>query len=489
MRARPLLLLAVLALFAPAFGLAASIHGTAKDDRLKGTTKADLIDVVGGGRDTVSCGKGIDVVTADRADSIARDCEFVSRRISFDPLTTSGAQHQTEVEPSALAVGSMVVASFQVGRRIDGGAAGIGWATSKDDGRTWISGILPGVTASSSPPGAAPRASDPAVAYDAAHGQWLVSTLIIGGDFTALGISRSQDGVTWSAPVLAANIPFASLGYDKEWVSCDNTAASRFYGSCYLVYTELSQFTPRLALQASHDGGATWSAPTGAATTFGADIVGALPLVQPDGTLTVIFDANGTGVYAVRSVDGGTTFAAPVGIAPVAEARRTNLRVPSLPTAVVDAAGKLYVAWADCSLHLDCTSQDILFSSSADGLVWSPVGRVGGGSGDVFVPGIAADPTLPGRLAVLRYVLRPGNTIGAEYTTSRDGGATWTKAQRLDARPVSQVWLPQTEGGRFLGDYLGATFAGGRFVPVFVLAQPPASASSKREYMMAASLP
>lgn len=489
MRARPVLIVAVLALVAPAAAVAASIHGTPGADRLKGTAKADLIDVVGGGRDTVSCGKGSDIVTADPTDAVASDCELVPRRISYDPLATPGAQHQTEVEPSALGVGSTVVAAFQVGRRKDGGAAGIGWATSRDAGRTWLSGILPGVTASSSPPGAAPRASDPAVAYDAAHGQWLVSTLIIGDNFTALGISRSQDGVTWSAPVLAANIPFAGLGYDKEWISCDNSSTSRFYGSCYLVYTELSQFTPRLALQSSHDGGATWSAPNGVVTAFASDVVGALPLVQPDGTLTVVFDANGVGVYAARSVDGGATFAAPIGIAPVAEERRSNLRVPSLPTAAVDATGKLYVAWADCSLHPGCTSQDILFCTSTDGLVWSPTARVGGGNADVFVPGIAADPSAPGRLAVVRYSLDAANTIGAEYTTSRDGGATWTKAQRLNTRATSPLWLAQAEGGRFLGDYVGATFAGGRFVTVFVLAQPPATSFVQREYMMAASVP
>jgi hypothetical protein len=489
MRARPVLIFAVLALVAPVSAVAASIHGTASNDRLKGTAKADLIDVVGGGRDTVSCGKGFDVVTADPADVVASDCELVSRRISSDPLTTPGAQHQTEVEPSALGVGSTVVAAFQVGRRKDGGAAGIGWATSRDAGRAWVSGILPGVTASASPPGAAPRASDPAVAYDAAHGQWLVSTLIIGDNFTALGISRSADGVTWSAPVLAANIPFASLGYDKEWIACDNSSTSRFYGSCYLVYTELSQLTPRLALQASRDGGATWTAPLGAATTFGADVVGALPLVQPDGTLTVVFDANGTGVYAVRSVDGGATFAAPIGISVVNEERRANLRVPSLPAAAVDAAGKLYVAWADCSLHPGCTSQDILFSTSMDGITWSPTARVGGGSADVFVPGIATDPSAPGHLAVMRYSLDAANTIGAEYTTSRDGGATWTKAQRLNTRATNPLWLAQAEGGRFLGDYLGATFADGRFVTVFVLAQPPATSFHQREFMMAASIP
>ena len=494
MRVRPVFLLAALALAAPAAALAASINGTARNDRVRGTARADLIDVVGGGRDTVSCGKGMDVVTADKTDSVAGDCEVVSRRISIDTLVSAGAQHQTEVEPSALGWGSTVVSTFQVGRIVDGGAAGIGWATSKDAGRTWTSGVLPAVTAAATPPGPAPRASDPAVAYDAAHGQWLISTLIIGSDFTALGISRSSDGVTWSAPVLAANAPNAALAYDKEWVSCDNASTSSFYGSCYLVYTELSRFTPRLALQSSRDGGATWTAPVDAATAYAANVVGALPLVQPDGTLTIIFLANGNGVYAVRSVDGGVSFAAPVGIAPVNELRRTDLRVPSLPTATVDASGKVFVAWADCGLRPSCASQDILFSSSTDGFAWSMPARIPGTGADTFVPGIAADPAAPGRLAVVNYV-QPASCgdsstcqVGVTYTTSRDSGTTWTKPQRLNARPMSYSWLANTNSGRFVGDYVGATFAGGRFVPTFVLTQPP-SGGTFHEYMMSARLP
>ena len=491
---RSVLLLAALALASPGVVFAASIDGTAPHDRLRGTPKADLIDVVGGGRDTVACGKGLDVVTADQGDSIARDCEVVSRRISLDALTSPGAQHQTEVEPSAFAWGSTVVASFQVGRIVGGGAAGIGWATSRNAGRTWTSGILPGVTAAATPPGPAPSASDPAVAYDAAHGQWLVSTLVIGSTFTALGISRSADGITWSAPVLAANIPIAGLAYDKEWVSCDNSSTSRFYGSCYLAYTDLNRFTPRLAVQASRDGGGTWTAAVGAVTTFGDNVVGALPLVQPDGTLTVIFRANENGVYAVRSGDGGTTFTAPVGIAALADTRRANLRAPSLPTAAVDASGKLFVAWADCALRPGCASQDIVLSSSTDGVVWTMPARVRGTGADDFVPGIAADPAAPGHLGVVNYV-QPAACggpltcrIGVTYTTSRDGGTTWTKPQRLDARPLGYSWLANSKSGRFLGDYLGATFAGGRFVPAFIQAQAP-SGGRQHEYLMAASLP
>ena len=336
-------------------------------------------------------------MTADQTDPVARDCEVVSRRISVDALAAPGAQHQTEVEPSALGWGSTVVASFQVGRIVSGGA--VGHRLGDVEGRRTNVDARGSCRASrrrARRRGRRRSASDPAVAYDAAHGQWLVSTLIIGSNFTALGISRSADGVTWSAPVLAASVPTASLSYDKEWVSCDNASTSRFYGSCYLAYTDLNQFTRRLAVQSSHDGGATWTAPVGAVTAFADNVVGALPLVQPDGTLVIVFQANNNGVYAVRSADGGVTFTAPVGIAPVAEVRRADLRVPSLPTAAVDASGKLFVAWADCGLRPGCTSQDIVFSSSSDGVAWSTPTRVRGDGADVFVPGIAADPSRGG---------------------------------------------------------------------------------------------
>jgi hypothetical protein len=86
------------------------------------------------------------------------------------------------------------------------------------------------------------------------------------------------------------------------------------------------------------------------------------------------------------------------------------------------------------------------------------------------------------------YVLTARGRIGVSTTTSRDGGRTWAKAQRLDALSPLPTWLANSNRGRFLGDYVGATFAGGRFVPVFALAQPPVR-QNLREYMMATSLP
>ncbi len=58
-------------------------------------------------------------------------------QISSDPFTNSTSQHRTEVEPDTYAFGSTIVATFQSGRFFDGGSSDIGWATSKDAGKTW----------------------------------------------------------------------------------------------------------------------------------------------------------------------------------------------------------------------------------------------------------------------------------------------------------------------------------------------------------------
>jgi dipeptidyl aminopeptidase/acylaminoacyl peptidase len=54
-------------------------HGTQRPDRVRGSRLNDLVRINGGGSDRVSCGRGRDVVYADRRDRVARDCENVTR--------------------------------------------------------------------------------------------------------------------------------------------------------------------------------------------------------------------------------------------------------------------------------------------------------------------------------------------------------------------------------------------------------------------------
>src|SRR3984893_9649315 len=223
-----------------------------------GAPHVRLVSVADGKRESVSCGTARDIVVADAFDRIAADCRTVSLRLWGD-TTTGPAQHRTEVEPSAAASGSAVVATFQVGRFTDGGAEAIGFATSSDAGHTWRSGLLPGLTVGG---GRWTRASDPVVTYDATHGVWLAASLALAATTNAWVVSRSVDGLA-SSPAAPATEASSPLSYDKEWLPCDNWPPSPRRGSCYLQWTDVKN--GGIASQVSHDGGLNWAAPGPAA--------------------------------------------------------------------------------------------------------------------------------------------------------------------------------------------------------------------------------
>src|SRR4051812_35488229 len=161
-------------------------------------------------------------------------------QLSSDPYTNTTSQHQTEVEPDSFSNGSTIVAATQVGRFSDGGASNIGWATSTDNGTTWKNGFLPGTTVYATPAGQYERVSDPSVTYDAAHHAWMISSLAISSVAgSPVGVAvlvslSTDDGLTWQPPVAAAT---TSAGFfDKNWIVCDNTSTSPFYGHCYVEW-------------------------------------------------------------------------------------------------------------------------------------------------------------------------------------------------------------------------------------------------------------
>jgi RTX calcium-binding nonapeptide repeat (4 copies) len=453
---------------------AATIRGTARSDLLVGGRAADvLLGLAGndriavaadGRRDDVRCGRGRDIVMADALDRVAADCEVVSRQISRDTTTAAGAQHQTQVEPDVEAFGQTLVAVFQNGRYLDGGAADIGFATSSDGGRTWRGGTLPSLAEASRPAGTAARATDPVVAYDAAHGVWLASTLLI-GNTTRLGISRSPDGLTWSPPVDAAAAMLGGLAYDKQWLACDNGAASPFRGRCYLAYSDFTRNA--LSVQSSSDGGQTWAPPVSLSVFF--PVVGAFPVVQPDGALTIPALRENGGIEAVRSTDGGTTFAASSSVGSAPAAPLGFIRAVPIPAAAVDAAGRIVVVWFSCALRPACVTNDVLVSTSPDGSAWSPPLAVRA-RGSAFTPTVAAGPG--SRLTLVFHALGPTGGIDVWQADSQNG-LGWTQPQRLSPYSLPQAWIANTGMGRMLGDYVGTAFAGIRAVPVFALSTSP----------------
>jgi hypothetical protein len=283
----------------------------------------------------------------------------VSRDMCASPLS----YHASQVEPMTAAHGQMLVSTYQVGRVFDGGSCDIGWSTSMDGGRTWQTGLLPlTIFGGQETTGAGPltRASDPAVAYDAQDGVWLIDTLGLAGDANTVGlfVNRSADGLNWGPPITthAGDFP------DKNWITCDNWPNSAGYGNCYQEWDNGSE---TIKMQTSTDGGLTWSAP--ANTANNAQGLGGVALVQPPppnappGSVCgrVVVPISGAGMVWFASSDCGATWSATSTILPNMTAEHAvagDFRTSLLPASAMDGAGAIYAVWQTRSFRTQNTN-------------------------------------------------------------------------------------------------------------------------------------
>ncbi len=395
-------------------------------------------------------------------------------QLSEDTFTDPPSQHATEVEPSTFSYGSTIVSAFQVARIFGGGGADIGFATSTNGGLSWTNGYLPGITIYQG--GTNSAASDASVAYDALHNVWLISTLPIGNN-TSVAVSRSTDGINWGNPIAVTG----SSSADKNWIVCDNTATSPFYGHCYSEWDNTS-LGDQIRMSTSTDGGRTWGPALG---TAGQDYgIGGVPVVKPSGKVIVpILGFNGS-VIAFNSTNGGQSWTKAVNVASyISHGEAGGLRSAGLISSAVDAGGKVYVMWPDCRFRTNCSSNDIVYSKSGTGTTWSVVKRVPidpvSSTVDHFITGAAIAPGTKGTTAhiALVYYFYPvsncGNncSLSVGFIQSSTGGSTWTAAETLAGPMNVEQWLPDTFSGFMVADYISVGFAGGKAFPVFAAAQ------------------
>ncbi len=416
-------------------------------------------------------------------------------QINSDPYTNSTSQHKTMVEPDTYSFGSTIVSAIQSGRFTNGGASNIGWATSTNSGGSWTNGFLPGTTTFATPAGPYNRVSDPAVAYDAAHTTWLIASLAIttsGSNVLGAAVIVNQStngGTTWNNPVVV-HAASGSENLDKDWIVCDDTATSPFYGHCYAEWDNNGGGNV-IHMSTSTNGGNTWGSQKNTANN--ATGIGGQPLVQPGGTVIVPIDnAIESSVLAFTSTNGGSSWGSTVTIASIrSHTEAGSLRSGPLPTAEIDGAGKVFVVWADCRFETRCRANDLVMSTSTNGTTWSSVTRIPAdavGSGvDHFIPGLAVDKSTSGSTAhlVVAFYYYPVSSCSSStcqldigYSSSTNGGSSWTTTTNITG-PMTLSWLANTTQGRMVGDYISASFNGsGAAFPVFAVASAPTGGTS-----------
>jgi len=414
-------------------------------------------------------------------------------QLSKDTFTNSQMQHATEVEPDTYSFGSTFVTAFQVGRRESGGGSSdIGFAISTDGGSSWKHGYLPGMTQYYKG-GKFNAVSDPSVVYDAHHAVWLISSLGISdaqGNTTLL-VSSSADGITWSKPVVANN---NSSYADKDWITCDNTSTSKYYGNCYIEWEDADD-GDQIMMTTSTDGGATWSAKYPVNNAFG---LGGQPVVQTNGQVVVPFLVPNSQIGFFTSSNGGKSWSSAGVVSDIYDHTVAgNLRaVYVLPSAEVGSDGTVYVVWWDCRFRSGCPNapNDIVLSTSTDGKTWSSPSRIPidptSSTVDHFLPGIAVDQSTSGKtthLGLTYYYYPNANCtvascrLAAGFVYSHDAGNSWSSPSKL-ASGMQMSWLPNTTLGYMVGDYISTSYLNGKAFGVFAKALAPAN-SKFREAM------
>jgi hypothetical protein len=288
---------------------------------------------------------------------------------------------------------------------------------SNDGGATWccassdpghIGTLIPGVEHLTGGPYDA--GGDPAVAFDSRGNVY----------YAGLGFNRASapntvtvnkgtfDGsgqLSWGAPTFINATTSPSVFNDKEWIAADSHASSPFRDRVYVTWTRFlfsagtgAYVQSPISFAYSSDGGHTFSTPQliSGNVLYGQ---GSHPVVAPDGTVYVFWDASTRhasldSTYVVKSTDGGATWSKPLSIATLADIpglRNSAFRVNSFPAAAAAPNGDLYATWVT-EVKDDATS-------------------------------FAGDPDCASFIA--------GNHVAqchsvAVYSKSTDGGSTWS---------------------------------------------------------------
>jgi hypothetical protein len=304
--------------------------------------------------------------------------------------------------------------------------------------------------------------------------------------------STSRDGITWNAQVPVVEL-FNSVEphEDKPWVKADMGKDSPHRGNLYVAWTKFDVYGSPKPEHKSHiyfsrslDSGKSFAVPhkisdePGDALDKSNTLMGACPAVGPQGEVYVVWGGPKS-VFFAKSTDAGVNFGknkvivdCPGWDFPIKGLGRAD----GLPSIGVDItkgkdSGSVYVCWAD-TRHGD---PDVFLIVSRDGgATWSKPQRVNndaqGNGKEQWFPWLVVDP-VDGSVNIAYYDrgAQPGTLTDVTLARSVDGGRSFAYYKLNEqAYDLSKMG--------FFGDYLGLDCYGGR---VAVLWMHPMDNSKK----------
>jgi hypothetical protein len=403
-------------------------------------------------------------------------------QVNVDLLPPDGTGFQPETQSEVhVAINpekeTNLVAGFQEGRFVDGGARGLGFAVSTDGGKKWRTGLIPKVSTVNG--GTYQGASDPWVAFGPGNRVYYTSLLFNSlQENNALAVSTSTDGgQTWGDPVIAHQS--SNEFDDKQAIVVDNRNDSPYKGRLYLGWDSVNDTSQILRVNYSADGGLSFTQPV-VLHSQGVNI-GFIPLVGPRGVVHAFWTHadiinNALGNFAVwtsRSDDGGDTWSAPSVVAPFSPTGVQDLRTGGiLPSAALDPRnGSIYVVWQE-DRFTPGVAQVMMTRSTNGGASWTAPRIISDGPRNAanFTPAVVVNPL--GKVGVLYSSLRndPARRYGVDtyITFSLNGGRSFTRSTRLSTQTFDARFAALAEGGFFLGDYQGLAAGRTTFHPVWV---------------------
>ncbi|MCZ8513589.1 sialidase family protein [Paenibacillus filicis] len=298
---------------------------------------------------------------------------------------------------------------------------------------------------------------------------FLVAAHLFPGNFGGTtGVYRSTDnGATFTGPVLVAQGQGTFINNDETNISIDNSQASPFLGNAYLTYNH--QFNVNIAggsvsfFQRSVDNGISFQTPirlsNEAELVERTDVAVGFTGIVYAGWITL---DPAPAFKMRRSLDGGATFQPEVVISavtlvpsplPVPNYAFRCLTFPNMATdnSATATNGTVYAVWQDNRLGF----ADIFISKSFDeGVTWTAPMKVtdSPAGSQNFFPAIAVSP-ITGRVNIIYYTNRlNGFNLDVFVAQSMNGGNTFTNTR------VTTVSFDPNAGGStpttLIGDFI-----------------------------------